>query len=86
MLRDPCLGCQYRYSRTNFQRGWIEHPLSLGNEATWQLKNLAIRCALHVAAIAADRVGNTLYLYARARTTMLIRERDERSRGYRRAA
>jgi RNA polymerase sigma factor (sigma-70 family) len=38
MIRDFCVRCQYRDLRTKFQREWIEIQLSLGNEATRQLK------------------------------------------------
>ena len=38
MIRDFCVRCQYRDLRTKFQRELIEIQLSLGNEATRQLK------------------------------------------------
>ena len=38
MIRDSYLGCQYRDLRTNFQRGWIEHPALVRQRADTQLK------------------------------------------------
>jgi hypothetical protein len=70
MIRNSYLGCQYRDLRTNFQRGWIEHSSLVRQRADVAAENLAIRCTLHVGATATDRVGNTLCLCGRGRTTM----------------
>jgi hypothetical protein len=40
----------------------LSTQVSLGNEATWQLKTWRIRCTLHVGATATDRVGNNFML------------------------
>src|SRR6266853_2189172 len=38
MIRNSYLGCQYRDLRTNFQRGWIEHPSLVRQRGYTQLK------------------------------------------------